>query len=287
MKRNPFSQVLKSTAIDLRREYGRLYDLFYIQRIKVNSISSDPLHFCDNFTIKEYCANNFWELPSPFRGTCLSLKDFDKSHRFHFKKRPFDFDVNYLVSFCEYSYNLIVCNQQYVNYWKLLEEFEIFRFYIQCVETVIDKIGYMPNRQNGVTDFVPKNRAAIAVADLMDSNLSYKVIEYNHHSMKGDLERKRATLLVLADKLEPQSDNLNKANSTLKNDLFFLFNSINIRHNNLGGKHYKPFVASMKDSEIEQWYDETYQMCLLAFLELEYSKRKDCIKQLKEHVQNK
>jgi cell division protein ZapA (FtsZ GTPase activity inhibitor) len=147
----------------------------------------------------------------------------------------------------------------------------------------------MPNEQkNGIIDYVPKDQAAISVAEIIDPDLSYKVIEYNHHSMKGDFSRKRDTILALADKLEPQRAELKKANSSLETDLFFLLNNINLRHNNNdpNGKNYKAYIAGMKQENLEEWYDDTYQMCLLAFLELDNKERKDRVKQLKQDIQN-
>jgi len=37
----------------------------------------------------------------------------------------------------------------------------------------------------------------------------------------------------------------------------------------------------MKDSDIEQWHDDMYQMCLLAFLELDHLERKERVKEIK------
>lgn len=70
----------------------------------------------------------------------------------------------------------------------------------------------------------------------------------------------------------------------MESDLFFLFNSVNLRHNNADpdGKNYIPFVANMMDEEIEKWYDEAYQICLLAFLELDNVERKDRVNKLKK-----
>ena len=48
---------------------------------------------------------------------------------------------------------------------------------------------------------------------------------------------------------------------------------------------YIHFVADMKDGDIEQWYDDMYQMCLLAFLELDHLERKERVKKLKEDIQ--
>lgn len=76
-------------------------------------------------------------------------------------------------------------------------------------------------------------------------------------------------------------------NTSLESDLFYLLNSVNVRHNNAeqGGKNYIHFVADMKDGDIEQWYDDIYQMCLLAFLELDHLERKERVKKLKEDIQ--
>lgn len=122
---------------------------------------------------------------------------------------------------------------------------------------------------------------------IVDPALSYRIIEYNHHSMKGDLERKKATLIALADKLEPKRAKLKQVSGSLESDLFYLLNSVNVRHNNADqvGKNYIHFVADMKDSDIEQWYDDMYQMCLLAFLELDHLERKERVKKLKEDIQ--
>ncbi|MBQ7171045.1 MAG: hypothetical protein IJR89_02080 [Clostridia bacterium] len=279
MDRIPFSQVLKNASIDLRREYDRLYGMFCVQKLQDGSGA--------NYTLKEFCAANFINLH--FRGTCVSLDDFDDYYGYHFEKVPSDFDIDYLVSFCEYSYNLAIYNQGYGYGMQVLGSVQPMQFYVQQVMRVIESIGYMSNTQNGVFDFVPKDQAAISVAEIVDPSLSYKVIEYNHHSMKGDLERKKAVLLALADQLEPQREKLKQINSSLESDLFFLFNNINLRHNNSdsGGKNYILFIAKRKDSEIEHWYDDTYQMCLLAFLELDHLNRKDWIKGLKESIQKK
>jgi hypothetical protein len=40
----------------------------------------------------------------------------------------------------------------------------------------------------------------------------------------------------------------------------------------------------MKPSRLEKWYDELYQMLLLAFLQLDNIKRNECVKELKENI---
>ena len=77
----------------------------------------------------------------------------------------------------------------------------------------------------------------------MPAPLSYKVIAYNHHSKKGDLENKRQILLALADVLEPQRKILESIDRQFASDLFYVYNNFNIRHNNVdptGPKYKKP-----------------------------------------------
>lgn len=276
MNRIPFSQMIKKAGADIRREYDRLFALFYKQKISY--------YGSVDITLREFCANSFSKFP--FRETCISLKDFDDSNGFNFKEEPVFFDLNYLVLFCEYSYSLIDSSAIY-NYTAITPELNTaMQLYIRQLNMVIEAIGYMKNKHKGITDLVPKDQAAIAVAEiLIDPNLSYRVIEYNHHSMKGDIERKRATLLVLGDKLEPQLQRLKQINATLESNLSMLLNNVNVRHNNKEpGKNYKKYVAEMKDEEIEQWYDDLYQMILLAFLELDHLDRKGRLEQLKENL---
>ena len=275
MKRIPFSQIIKNTQVDIRREYDRLFSMLYVQETQ------------NDITLRDFCSNCFSSLP--FRGTCISLDDFDDFYGYHFTKKPQDFNLDYLVSFCEYSYNLVYHSKSPGNVMfapVLRHEMEL---YLQQVMNVVESIGYMKNKQGLITDFVPKDQTVISVAEIVDPNLSYKVLEYNHHLMKGDLERKKATLLVLADKLEPMREKLKQINSSLESDIFFLLNEVQVRHNNReqGSKKYNPFIAGMEEKTIEQWYDDMYQMCLLAFLELEHLDRKNRIVQLKKDILNK
>ena len=271
MKRIPYSKVLKNIKVDIREEYEQLYGLFYCAKIN------------EETTLKQFCSDRF--LSFPFRKTCIFLDAFEKKCGYHFEENPLDFDIDYLVSFCEHTYNLISLIRQNSCEFRTRELNHALWFYTQHIETVIEAIGYMANTQGDITEFAPKDQAAISVAEIVEPELSYRVIEYNHHSMKGDLERKRATLLVLGDKLEPQLKKLKQINATLESNLSMLLNNVNVRHNNKEpGKNYKKYVAEMKDEELEQWYDDLYQIILLAFLELDHIERKDRIDQLKENL---
>ncbi len=139
----------------------------------------------------------------------------------------------------------------------------------------------------GFTIFVEKAVSAIAVSEIVPNDLSFKVISYNHHSMKGNIEKKKETLLKLANLLESKRKKLKSINSSLEDDLFYAFNNLNLRHNNKDKtfkKKKKKYIAEMSDNNLENWYYELYQMCLLAFLEIEQIDRKKSFKDLKRHI---
>ena len=43
----------------------------------------------------------------------------------------------------------------------------------------------------------------------------------------------------------------------------------------------------MNKQDLENWYDETYQMCLLAFMELEQADRKPKFDEIKADIEKK
>lgn len=268
MRRN-FAQVLKSGKIDLKNEYTKFYDLFYGKDSR------------DNKSIADIISNNFIEYQ--FRGTCLTLKEFNETYGFKFEKQPQDFNEDYLIRFMEYIYNLIACLDNRL----LFGNFDKF-FYLNQIQRVVDRIGYMLTKEDDFTIFVPKDNNAIAVAEskIIPDNLSYKVLEYNHHTMKGNIEAKKETLIKFAGILESKRVKLNEINKSFTSDLFQLINSCNIRHNNRDkdSNNYRKYIAEINNNELEHIYDEIYQMCLLAFMQLEHADRKDWIEKTKNNI---
>ena len=230
-----------------------------------------------------------------FRGTCLSIDEFNDLHDFHFEKDPADFSIDNLISLCEYISNMLMGYQatQVSFGWNMAVAPVLInvQFYLQQISQIIEKIGYMQAAEDNFTIYVEKSPAAIAVAEseLIPENLSYKLISYNHYRMKGNLEEKKAVLLQLASIIEAKRKELNQAEKVLETNLFYAFNNLNIRHNNvnpeLKGK-YNAYVAQMPNDELEKWYDETYQMCLLAFLQIENLGRKAKFDKLKAEIEN-
>ena len=116
-----------------------------------------------------------------------------------------------------------------------------------------------------------KNAAATVVAENMDNqSLAYCIVEYNHHLLMGNIERKKEILLTMGADLEPRRKEIEEIYKVLGSRTFFLLNNMNIRHNNRtkGDKNYVEKVARMKKGTLEKWYDKTYQLMLTAYMVL-------------------
>ena len=272
MRRN-FAQILKEASIDIKEEYAKLYGMMYSRSIQI----SDRKRISAHDEIGDaFC--NFH-----FRGTCLSLEEFDSKHGFTFVENPTDFTIDTLVSLCEYIYNMMVAYQCSGLYGFMQSPINT-QFYLQQIDIVIEAIGYLRTQHDNFTIFVEKSPAAISVAEIVPQEISYKVISYNHYSMKGNIQAKRETLRLLANLLEPQRKELESIDKAFTSDLFFAFNNFTIRHNNsdpADTAKYKKVVAELPDEQLETVYDEVYQMCLLAFLRLDYNKNKSLIDTIK------
>jgi len=273
MVRRNFAQVLREGKIDLKNEYSKLYDIFYRRSRR------------DGKSIADLVSEHFTDYE--FRGTCLTLDEFEWTYGINFVEQPQNFDIDYLVSFCEYIYNFIH-NTDYRAFFSSFDKGS----HLDQIRRVIEAIGYMESSDNGITIFVPKDNVAVSVAEsyLIPPDVSYKVISYNHHSLKGNIEAKKIILIKFAELLEPRENELGGIDGTFKKDLFALFNNMNIRHNNIDPadpKNYKQNIAEMSKDDLEHWYDEIYQMCLLAFMRLEHFERRKAIDTLKSEWDKK
>jgi len=271
--RRTFAEVLREGKIEIEDEYRELYRLVYFP-----PSSSCPLRSIIKSVFRYF----------PFRGTCVDLFDFDRKYGFQVETMPETVDEECLVTFSEYYYNFIVALE------KLQRERDdippVDEIYKNQIDAIVEELGYMKVQdEDGIITFVVKDPGAVAVAEseIIPQSLSYRVLEYNHHSWKGNIEKKKQALLMFAEILEPQRAELQSISKELCDDVFFAFNNMNIRHNNIAQStpsKYRKVIAMMEAEEMEKWYDEVYQMCLLACLELANVERKNKFSQFKEQM---
>lgn len=254
MARRTFADILNSAEISIPLEYNRLIELFY----------RDPAYSLSKMAERHF--NCF-----PNRGTCISLKDFDDTYGFHFPQRITSNDIDTLVLFCEYSSNLL----------RHISAPEV-AYYARQVGQVIRKIGYIKTcDKKGTIIYTPRSVPAIEVAEIVSESLSYKTLQYNHHSLRGNLEEKLSILKLMADDIELQRKELKSVNSALESNLFQMLQKF-VRHNNSDNA----YISSMSPQEIETAYDDIYQMWLIAKLELDNKERSLRVKELLRRINN-
>lgn len=268
--RRTFVDILKNKKVDIRTEYSRLYSLFYETKTLGQPIKSIfNRYFCD-----------IW-----FRGTCTTLDEFDEEFGFNFVKQPEDFNIDYLVSFCEYIYNLSVSFDRDSSIFYNMD----MQFLQMQIFGILDKIEYTNIEQEGHVIFVPEKPEAIYVAEVVSESLSNKILEYNHHSLQNNLEGKKEILLKIADELEPHRNELSNLDSSLESNIFYAFNKFNIRHNNCNPKAKSKYIAQfalLSQEEKEELYDWTYNQSLIAFIKLENAGLNEKFKEIKNKIDN-
>jgi len=285
MRKNIFE--ILSEDFDVEQEIRTIWQLF-IREVKVYIPDEYGLYIKETVSIMDF-VNSYSFANWKSRNRCVSpldmmnrigIDDCFVNNLSHFSDKVllvFEFIINILAR-CEIA-------KKKLNY-TINKEYRILN---ENIVTFIEHFGYemYSYKEEERIILIEKNSAAISAAEISEPEIAKKIIQYNHYALKGDIEAKKAILLALANEVEPQRKELDKVNSLLSEDLFFMLNNMNLRHNNVepNDKNYKPFIATMDKNTLESWYDETYQMILLAKLLLDNVTRTVNIKALKNNIQ--
>lgn len=225
-----------------------------------------------------------------WRGHFIDVKDFLKSLDFNTLKTRATFKVDDFISLIELFYNFWHITQSAFlkdkrgyklqwcgNYYHLKD----------VMDDLLEQYNHKTYFDNGRVLIIEDKPEVTAVTEIVEANLALDVIRYNHRSLQGEVELKKQILIALGAELEPKRKELQAINKQLSEDIFFMLNNINIRHNNRSKKDkskYKECVAKMSKKQLEKWYDELYQMMLLAILLLDNAERTVKVKELKDKI---
>ena len=224
------------------------------------------------------------------KGHCLNLEDFTDTIDFYEMVNEAPYEQEQLLNFIETVYNFWwLAEDRMVRSDFQMEPLDSFYFLKKIMDDVLAQVNYkvykIPEEE---CVLVGENKPEVtAVAEIIDHNLVLPVLRYNHFSLKGDLKTKKSILLQLGSDLEAKRKLLAPLNKQLESDIFYMLNNINLRHNNVNQadkSKYKEHIANMTQEELESWYDELYQMMLLAYLILDNEDRKNKIAQLKTEM---
>lgn len=214
------------------------------------------------------------------RGSCVCCKNMRQELGINDIHKKTNFTEDYILTCLEYYKNIFILFINRVapkldHYaYSYLNSFHMLN---PNMDKLLDYLNYEQHvfEKEEMVILIPKNPAATAVAEISSENTAMAILMYHHASLKGQLEEKRDILRRIAKEYEPLlnkeiegfHDYFDKANNML--------NNLDIRHNNTEGRHKNVLATSLSDEELENWYDELYQLLLFCVLIKDNKERKD------------
>ena len=240
-------------------------------------------HFVDLYCFKE------WR----HRSRYIDLEDFLEALDYTSLKVQAKSDIEAHLMLIELLYNIwhLAENKFYEGELKEMLRWQGNFYHLKDVmDEILEEYNHTvyTNEDKDYFIVVENKPEVTAAAEIMPTpELSFDVIQYNHRSLKGDIEAKKTILVRLGAELEARRKELQNINKQLSDDIFFMLNNVNIRHNNCAPEDrakYKEYVSAMNSDQMEAWYDELYQMMLLAFLLLDNQERAQKVSELKDNI---
>lgn len=278
MRKNIFDIVTNS--ITLADEVNRIVSM----SVKEKNLYYSPYNLSVFEFVDKYCFKD-WN----YRGHFVDLKDFLEALEYNnIIILAQNGDVDAFMTLIELTYNLWLLAYKDLKNDKTESKWQNNFYHLRDV--MLDNL-----EKYNYTVYIDDDRALViedrpevtATVETVNQELALEIIRYNHSSLKGEIELKKKILLSLGSELEPKRKELQLLDKQLSEDIFFMLNNLNIRHNNRSKKDkskYKEYVANMSKTRLEKWYDELYQMMLLAFLLLDNIERKKKVSELKSKI---
>ncbi len=274
MARQNYFDILNRMEFDPQRELKNLMDLLEMER-NFKSIYYET-------SLNSAISDNFLDYPNRSTFTSYSqMVEFVGLNIYNATEQLFVFS-EFLVD--------IFCN--------LAEKFtEEESEFIQIIFDNIKRFLELSNHElitldNGNKIIVEKNVYASEASQIVSETSieeAIKVLEYNHFSNKGNIQRKKEILITLANYLEPLRKELNNSEELKEvfkvnnqkiiafEKLFEMYNNFGLRHNNSNQYH-----LDLTDDELEQWYDDIYTSTLFVILSMDESRILSKLKTLRE-----
>ncbi|GMO38239.1 MAG: hypothetical protein Ta2B_17950 [Termitinemataceae bacterium] len=267
------------SSIDIDREIKTIWDLFNSCTITV----VDPYKLSDKekytqYTICEY-VNKYSFSDWKMRNTCISCEDM--AERLGIKNiipaKECKSEEKIIIRL-EYIVNVVSRCIYAVKKESKHEHSQEFDILYDNTQKLIEQLSYtiIQIEENEKYILVKKNAFAEYAASIVDDQNAKKILNYNHYSYKGNTEEKRSVLLSLSNIIEHREEELIRIDRKIRNNLFFLLNNLNIRHNN------EDQIKVLSSNELENWYDDTYRLELLSLALLDNVERNGRIVDLKK-----
>ena len=280
---NIFELIAKNNnmASDVSR-LDKLFDGYYLTR----SCSSGTKYSLKEF-VDDYCFNDWLNC-----GRCLDVKDYLATLQYtNLKQYAALGDLDAFLTLIEVIYN----------FWFLAEsnkerfsddiefysstEYQLKYVMDDCLSEYNQKAFYFEEEERCI--IAEDSPQVTAAAEASSPDIALEIVRYNHRQLSGDIAKKKTILKALGDHLEGRRREISGINDSLYKTITGALNNLNIRHNNISPEnksYYHEAVAEMPDEELEQHYDNLYQLILLAILEMDNKERQREMKELVQAV---
>lgn len=272
MARKNFYDLLSNMKFSYTDEYSALICLFKEEKCVWNRYSY--------VSVFEYVDNHYFR-SLPFRGSYLNVSALMNDLKLY--DAPF-VNLDSLFLLCEFL--IAILPEEIIKHNADLEKQAqvIFENIFSILEKTNHKLFEIEENKFIV---VENNKAATQAAEIVeDDNVSFDLIKYNHYALKGNLSEKKKILTSIGVYIEPILSNKTFRDSMYKNllsDTRFVFNNFHIRHNNLTGPKAQEYTQSLKDDELENWYDKAYDLAIAVIIATECLPVQEELSELKKN----
>ncbi|MCA6072264.1 MAG: hypothetical protein LE178_01785 [Endomicrobium sp.] len=188
-------------------------------------------------------------------------------------------NIDRILEYLEYYINICAlakranCNSEY-------QRSEKFGMLMVDIRKLIDYLNHKERHIESEDKIlvIPKNPAGTAAAEISSPQTGVAILKYHHHLLKGDVIEKRKLLHTIAIEYEQVLKSKSCEPKAIFVNTNALLNKLYIRH---GNEDNQKNIAQFSSDELENWYDELYQMLLLCVLLNDNSARMKKIDDLK------
>lgn len=272
MRKNIF-EILES-RYDINNEFKKIKSLFHSNLVIYANVYRGTLTYTYTEMVKDVFSS--WK----GRGTCISCENMRQELGIDILENKTKITSDEIIECLEYYENISMLYMKKIlpklnSYeYKTLPEANILNCNIDILLNHLNmEEKYIPKYDAII--IIPKNPAATAVAEISSEDTAMAILMYHHASLKGQLAEKRKLLQSIANEYEDLLKNPIDGFTEYFKTARGMLNNLNIRHNNRDGKNKKELVLNLTDLELENWYDELYQLFLFCVLIKDNKERKD------------
>jgi len=259
----------------LNDEIIKIHKLFTAETITIND---NDLFGGYQISLKKYIDSHLFRNWS-YRGTCISIDE--AIHTISVKEDLRFWQENECFLYLEFLINMVNLFAENVNRDGREQIYTI----IHNIRIILERCNKYIKKVDDRHYILEKDSLVSSAVDILDTTqIAIPVIAYNYISNVGNIPEKQTLLRILANDFESRKSKLN-ADSRYTghcSDLGFLFNNLNLRHNNDGSSRVNIDFGKISDDELEKYYDMTYRRYLMAVLACEELDTRNIIDALKK-----